>query len=161
ENWPSWRGPHANGISEENNVPITWGDDKNVLWKLPLPGRGGATPVVWGDRIFVTSGEGKDLVLICASPAGKQLWKRTLGTAARVSIKGDEANESSASPSTDGKHVYAFVGSGDFAAFDFEGKEAWKFNVQERYGAFKIQHGLHSTPLLDGDRFYLTLQHAL
>src|SRR5262249_26147573 len=60
----------------------------------------------------------------------------------------------------DGQHVYAFAGTGDFACFDFQGKEAWRFNAQERYGKFRIQHGMHVTPLLHGDRLYLSLLHS-
>lgn len=160
DDWPQWRGEKHNGISRESPIPTTWGDGKNIAWKLPMPGRGGATPIIWKDRIFVTSGDGKDLVLLSISTDGKLIWKRTLGTASRVAIKGDEANESSASPSTDGKHVFAFVGSGDFACFDFDGKEIWKFNVQDRYGKFRILHGIHNTPLLHEDRLYLTLLHT-
>src|SRR5262245_14301853 len=63
-------------------------------------------------------------------------------------------------PSTDGKHVLAYFGNGDFVCFDFEGKEVWKFNAQERYGKFKIMHGMHTTPLLDGDRLYFQLLHS-
>jgi outer membrane protein assembly factor BamB len=160
DNWPQWRGPDNDGVCRETNLPANWGEGKNMAWKLPLPGLAGSTPVIWGDRIFLTSGEGRDLVLLCAGTDGKVLWKRKLGTAGRTSIRGGEANEASASPSTDGKHVWAFVGSGDFACFDFDGKEVWHFNAQERYGRFRIQHGLHTTPLLHGDRLYLLLQHA-
>jgi outer membrane protein assembly factor BamB len=160
DNWPTWRGPENNGVSKETRLPIHWGPGKNILWELKLPGSGGATPVIWADRIFLTSSEGRSLVLLCAGTDGKMKWKRKLGTAGRTKIKGDEANEASASPSTDGKHVYAFVGSGDFACFDFEGNEVWKFNAQARYGKFRIQHGLHSTPLLHGDRLYLSLLHS-
>jgi outer membrane protein assembly factor BamB len=160
DNWPSWRGPEKNGISLETRLPAEWGKAGNVAWKVPLPGMAGSTPVVWGDRIFLTSGEGRDLVLLCLDTGGKTLWKRKLGTAGRTTIKRGEANEASASPSTDGKHVYAFVGSGNFACFDFAGNEVWKFNVQKRYGKFRIQHGLHSTPLLYGDRLYLNLLHS-
>ncbi|MBI3411861.1 MAG: PQQ-binding-like beta-propeller repeat protein [Planctomycetes bacterium] len=160
DNWPSWRGPEGNGISKETGLPVEWDEAKNVVWTLPLPGRGGATPVIWGDRIFLTSGEGNDQVLLCISTAGKELWKRKVGTGGRASIKGDEANEASASPSTDGKHVYAFVGTGNLACFDFDGKEIWNVNIQDRYGKFKIQHGLHSTPLLYEDRLYLSLLHS-
>src|SRR5439155_19319395 len=60
----------------------------------------------------------------------------------------------------DGKYVYAFVGSGDFAAFDFDGNQVWKFNAQERYGPFKIAFGMHTTPLLYGDRLYLPMIHS-
>ena len=52
-NWPQWRGPTGDGISKETNLPTKWDDNENVAWKLPLPGPSGATPIVWGDRIFV------------------------------------------------------------------------------------------------------------
>src|SRR5262245_37598681 len=159
DNWPQWRGPDNTGVSKETGLPTEWSETKNVAWKVPMPGRGGATPVIWKDRIFVTSGEGNSQVILCISTDGKELWKRKVGTGGRVAIKGDEANETSASPSTDGKYVYVFVGSGNIACFDFEGNEKWKFNVQERYGKFKIQHGLHTTPLLFGDRLYVSLIH--
>jgi outer membrane protein assembly factor BamB len=71
-----------------------------------------------------------------------------------------EANNASASPCTDGKHVWVFDGSGSFACFDFDGNQKWKFDAQERYGRFSIGHGMHVTPLLDGDRLYLALLHS-
>jgi outer membrane protein assembly factor BamB len=160
DNWPSWRGPDNNGICKETGLPTSWSETQNLVWKLPLPGLAGSTPVVWGDSIFLTSSKGKELVLLCAGTDGKLRWQRRLGMSRRLRIRGDEANEASASPSTDGKHVYAFVGSGDLACFDFDGKQVWKFNAQDRYGKFQIQHGMHSTPLLHEDRLYLLLQHA-
>ena len=160
DNWPNWRGPDNNGISKESGLPITWSETKNVAWKLALPGKGSSTPIIWKDRIFLTGAENSDLVLWCISTQGKMLWKRKLASAVRNVIKKDEANEASASPSTDGAHVYAFVGSGDVACFDFDGKEIWKFNAQDRYGRFKIQHGLHVTPLLHEDRLFLSLIHS-
>src|SRR5206468_2337667 len=63
-------------------------------------------------------------------------------------------------PSTDGKNVFVFAGDGSLACFDFDGKEIWKFNVQDRYGRFNIMHGMHVTPLLDGDRLYMSLLHT-
>lgn len=160
EDWPFWRGPERNGISSETKLPLAWGDGKNIAWKLALPGKGGSTPIVWKERIFLTSAEGNDLVLLCVGTDGKQQWKRTIAPAVRLVIKYDEANEASASPSTDGKHVFVFVGSGHLACFDFDGNEVWKFNVQEKYGKFDIQHGVHVTPLLEGDRLFLNLLHG-
>src|SRR5262245_24986247 len=78
DNWPSWRGPAHNGISQEKKLPITWSDTKNVAWKVVLPGMGGSTPVVWKDHIFLTCGREKDLVLLCVSTTGKILWERKL-----------------------------------------------------------------------------------
>jgi outer membrane protein assembly factor BamB len=159
DNWPQWRGPGQAGTSKETNLATEWGPTKNILWKLPLPGMSGATPAVWGDRIFLTSEDGNSVVLLCISSEGRQLWRRELGTG-KARFRADEGNQASASPSTDGKHVYAFSGTGDFACFDFDGKEVWRFNAQERYGKFRIQHGMHTTPLLHGDRLYLSLLHS-
>jgi outer membrane protein assembly factor BamB len=172
DNWPQWRGPANDGVCTEKNLPAEWSETKNIAWKLKLPGMGGATPAVWGDRIFLTGeagaekgkrgprgGKPGELVLLCVSTSGKELWKKSLGAGTRRA-RFDEGNGASASPSTDGKHVYAFVGNGEFAAFDFAGKEVWRFNVQKRYGRFRIQFGLHSTPVLHGDRLYLQLIHS-
>ncbi len=159
QNWPQWRGPNHDGVSPETGLPTEWSSTKNVVWKLPLPGMGGSTPVVWGDRIFLTSADQGDLVLLCVSTEGKELWKRKVGKG-DVKARGDEGNGASASACTDGKHVWAFVGSGELACFDFNGKEIWKFNLQDRYGKFRIQFGMHSTPVLDGERLYLQLIHS-
>ncbi|MCI0376621.1 MAG: PQQ-binding-like beta-propeller repeat protein [Gemmataceae bacterium] len=160
DNWPHWRGPDNTGVSKETGVPWQWSESKNVLWTVPMPGRGGSTPVVWNDRIFLTSGDGNDQKLLCINTAGKELWKRVVGSGGRIAIKGDEANEASASPSTDGKYVFAYVGTGHLACFDFEGNEIWKADIQQRYGKFKILHGVHNTPLLHEDRLYVAILHT-
>jgi outer membrane protein assembly factor BamB len=161
ENWPQWRGPANDGISHEKNLPTKWSSQENVAWKLALPGQGGATPVVWGDRIFLTSvtEDNSHLVVIGVSTQGKKLWQKGIGEGSKIA-RGDEGNYASPSPSTDGKHVWAFVGSGDLACYDFDGKEIWKTNLQDRYGKFEIQFGMASTPVLDGNRLYLQLIHG-
>jgi outer membrane protein assembly factor BamB len=152
--WPEWRGPDRDGVSKEKGLPAAWSASDHLVWRLPLPGAAGATPIIWGDRIFLTSAQNDDLLLLCVSTSGKELWRRKLGSA-RIRARGDEGNGASPTPSTDGKYVYAFVGSGDLGCYDFDGKEIWKFNVQDRYGRFKLMFGMHSTPLLYGDRLYL------
>jgi outer membrane protein assembly factor BamB len=159
ENWPQWRGPDRDGISHETNLPATWSMTKNLAWTAPLPGMGGSTPIVWGDRIFLTTEDGTDVALVCLGTDGQPRWKTPMGAGKRRFMK-DEANEASPSPSTDGRHVYAFFGTGDFVCCDFDGKIVWRFNAQERYGKFRIQHGIHITPLLHGDRLYLSLLHS-
>jgi outer membrane protein assembly factor BamB len=159
DNWPQWRGPANDGICKETNLPAEWSDAKNILWKVPMPGMGGSTPVVWGDHIFLTSADGNDLVLLCLSTHGKELWKQKLGSGDRRFMRG-EGNSASASPCSDGTHVFASVSTGDFACFDFDGKEIWRFNAQERYGKYQIQHGFHNTPVLEGDRLYLAFLHS-
>src|SRR5262249_5333339 len=119
------------------------------------PGKSGATPAVWGDRIFLTCAEGNDIELLCLSTEGKELWKSKWTTGDKM-WRG-EGNNASPSPCTDGQHVWVFSGTGDLACFDFEGKEVWKFNVQKRYGRYQTNWGLHTSPLLDGDRLYMQL----
>lgn len=159
ENWPSWRGPIQNGVSSETGLPTEWSATKNVAWKLPLPGPAGATPVVWEDRIFLTAAEGKDLVLMCVSTSGKQLWKEVVATGNQLA-RGDEGNSASPSPVTDGKHVWTFMGTGDLACYDNNGEKVWAMNLQKKYGKFDIQFGMTSTPVLDGDHLIVMLMHG-
>lgn len=160
ENWPNWRGPTGNGLSAEKNLPVEWSPTKNVAWKLELPGPAGATPVVWGERIFLTSvNEAGELLLIGINTNGKELWKQVVASGNKVA-RGDEGNSASPSPMTDGKQVWTFMGDGTLACYDMDGKEAWKFNVQNRYGQFKIQFGMSSTPVLDDGVLYLQLIHG-
>jgi outer membrane protein assembly factor BamB len=117
--------------------------------------------VIWNDRIFLTSAEGADIAFLCVSTEGKELWRRKVGTGNRsVGFGGDEGNMASPSPSTDGKNVWVFTGSGDLACFDFDGSKLWGFNLQERYGRFDLQFGMHSTPVLHGGRLYLQVIHG-
>jgi outer membrane protein assembly factor BamB len=160
DNWPQWRGPTNDGICKETKIPTEWGGGKNIVWTLKMPGMGGSTPCVWGDRLFLTSEDGTDVAIVCVSTDGKELWKKSFGKGAERPYMRGEGNNASASPSTDGKHVWVYDGSGAFACFDFDGNEKWRFNAQERYGKFKIQHGMHVTPLLDGDRLYMALMHS-
>src|SRR5215217_3565567 len=77
ENWPQWRGPALNGISAEKNLPVRWSKTENVAWKLPLPDGSGSTPIVWGDRIFLSVAEGGDLYLWCVDRTrGAAIWKQ-------------------------------------------------------------------------------------
>jgi outer membrane protein assembly factor BamB len=159
ENWPQWRGEKLDGISHETNLPRTWSKTENVAWRVELPGPAGATPVIWDDHIYLTSAEGQQLVLMAMDSQGKVLWKREL-SGDNKAARGDEGNSASPSPSTDGKHVWAMVGTGELACYTRDGQEIWKFNLQDRYGKFDIMFGMTSTPVLDGRRLYLQLLHS-
>jgi len=160
ENWPSWRGPTGNGLSSEKNLPTEWSPTKNVAWKLELAGPAGATPVVWGNQIFLTSvNEAGELLLMAIDTNGKQLWQQVVATGNKTA-RGDEGNSASPSPVTDGKHVWTFMGDGTLGCYTVNGKEVWKINVQDRYGAFSIQFGMSSTPVLDEGVLYLQLIHG-
>ncbi len=157
--WPQWRGPQNNGVSAETGLPAKWSPNENIKWRLELPGPAPSTPVVWGDRIFLTSADGDELVLICVSAAGQLLWQKGVATG-NEDIRQGESNAAASSPVTDGKNVWAFFGTGDLACYDFNGNEIWKFDVQDRYKKFNLYWGMATSPLLDGDRLYLLLLHT-
>ncbi len=159
KNWHQWRGPNNDGISSETDVPVQWTQTENVLWRLPLPGEAASTPVVWGEKIFLTSAEESSLVLMCISTKGETLWKRTMAQGNRTS-RGDEVNFAAPSPTTDGKHVWAFLGTGDLACYDIEGNPIWKTNLEERYGRFRLGFLMSMSPILYKDKLYLQLIHS-
>ena len=159
ENWPQWRGARLDGISSEKNLPAKWSDSKNVAWKVELPGAAGATPVIWGKRIFLTTVDGSKLVLMCINTNGKEEWRQVMGRGNRK-VRRDEGNTASPSPSTDGKHVWAMMANGVIGCYTVTGKPVWKFNLQKRYGRFRIAFGMTATPVLDGNRLYVQLIHG-
>lgn len=154
ENWAQWRGPAQNGTSPEKNLPAAI-TDANIKWKTELPGFAGATPVVWGDTIFLTSpDENKDLLLVCLDRKdGKVRWKKTIVTGGNID-KG-RGNMASPSPVTDGKAVYVLFGTGDFAAYDFQGNQLWARNLGTDYGKFSINWIYGSSPLLHAGKLYV------
>ena len=159
DNWQQWRGMHNDGISNETEAPIQWSQTENIKWRLPLPGEAASTPIVWEDKIFLTSAEGDALVLMCISTEGEELWKRTLGHGNR-SVRGGEGNSAAPSPVTDGEHIWAFLGTGDLACYDFDGNQVWHTNLADRYGKFNLYFVMSTTPLLDKDRLYFQLIHS-
>lgn len=158
-NWPQWRGPQLNGTSDERNLPLKWGAAENLSWKLPLPDRSGSTPIIWGERIFLNVAEGDELFLWCVDRnKGTLSWKKLLGSGNRRERK---HNMSSPSPVTDGKHVYVMTGMGVLKGFDFQGKELWARDLQKDYGAFGLQWGYASSPLLHQDALYVQVLHGM
>ncbi len=120
DNWPQWRGPNLNGLSNEKNLPVKWTTDENVTWKLAMPGWSGSTPVIWQNQIFLNVAEGNDLYLWSVDRTkGTVLWKKLLGSG---NVKMRKQNMSSPSPVTDGKSVYVMTGTGILKGFDFNGK---------------------------------------
>lgn len=154
--WPMWRGPHGDGQSTETNVPTKWGATENVAWKVPIPGWGHSSPVVWGDRVFVTSyiEEGTRRVLLCLDRAdGKVLWERTV-LAAPPEGKHKLNSFASATPATDGTRVWVSFFERpriQLVCFDFDGKELWR----QSPGTFTSVHGFCSSPTLHKDLLIL------
>ncbi|MEM7588257.1 MAG: PQQ-binding-like beta-propeller repeat protein [Acidobacteriota bacterium] len=164
ENWPHWRGPRFDGTSQATGLPSSWDAETNVRWRLELPGHAASTPVVWGERIFLTSTvEGsEDLVVMAVDEAGKPQWRTTVSSGAYDFQGGlaqfaHETNPASPSPVTDGEHIWVMYGNGTLAAVDLDGKVAWKVNLEERYGALSLYFGLSSSPFVDGDKLFLQL----
>lgn len=156
--WTQWRGPHFNGLSDEKNIPVEFGPNINLAWKVELPGSAGATPVVSGDHIFVSSADGEDLVLLCFGTDGSKRWVKKISSGDRFS-RGDEGNLASPSPVTDGKHVWTLMGDGMLTCHDFDGNETWRVNLEERLGKIQIGFMMSSTPVLLGDALYFQWMH--
>ncbi len=159
ENWPQWRGPNLNGLSNEKNLPLTWSAEQNVSWKLAMPGFSGSTPVIWRDRIFLNVADNNDLYLWAIDRnKGTVVWKKLLGTG---NVKMRKQNMSSPSPVTDGKGVYVMTGTGILKGFDFSGKELWSRDIQKDYGEFGLNWGYASSPLLFEDSLYVQVLHGM
>ena len=159
ENWPQWRGPTLNGISGEKDLPVHWNTTENVAWKLAMPSKTGATPIVWGNYIFLNVADGDDLQLWCVDKVkGTPIWKRLI---APGNYKINKQNMSSPSPVTDGKNVYVMTGIGVLKAFDFNGKELWMRDIQKDYGKFGLNWGYASSPLLYQDALFVQVLHGM
>ena len=157
--WPHWRGPERDGTSRETGLPLRWSETENVIWKLPLPDRSGATPIVTGDHVFLNVADGERLALWAVDRrSGNKLWERELGGGNQRMQK---QNMSSPSPVTDGERVVVATGTGLVESFDLEGGEQWGRDLQADYGAFGLNWGYASSPLLDGDVVYVQVLHGM
>lgn len=158
DNWPQWHGPDANGVAQPGDYPIEFSADKNVDWKVDLPGKGSSTPAVWDDSIFVTCGiDGQD-GLLCYDLEGNKRWRRLLGP--EMPGKHPHGSGSNPSPATDGRHVVVFYKSGTLACFDFEGQELWRHNLREKYGDINMWWDLGTSPVIAGGRAIISVLHA-
>jgi len=145
-NWPQWRGPQGNGVAVSGEYPTEFSADKNVAWKVKLPGRGSSTPAVWGEQIFVTCPiEGRDGI-VCYDFVGHELWRKQFGD----EREGKHRNGSGSNPSpvTDGKRVVVYYKSGTVACLDLAGKVQWHINLQELYGKDTLWWDLGTSPVL-------------
>ena len=159
ENWPQWRGPSANGISGERNLPVTWSTTENITWRLPLPTWSGSTPIIWGNYIFLNVAENGSLFLWAVDrDKGTPLWKQHLSDGDHRQRK---QNMSTPSPVTDGRHVWVMTGTGTLKAFDFAGKELWMRDIQKDYGRFGLNWGYGSSPMLYEDSVYVQVLHGM
>jgi outer membrane protein assembly factor BamB len=177
--WPQWRGPDATGVSKYANPPTEWSETKNVRWKLEIPGRGFASPVVWGDRLFVLTAvpvgvsspadhgprgvvQPRDthrfMVLAVDRRTGKVVWER-LAREERPheGTHQDNGTWASSSAITDGQRVYAWFESKGLYVFDMEGKPLWQKDLGDKQ--MRNQFGEGSTPVLHGNRLVIVWDH--
>jgi outer membrane protein assembly factor BamB len=175
--WPQFRGPNGSAVSAEKALPIEWSAEKNVVWKVKVPGYGWSSPVVWGDKLFVTTavadrqsrpvdstqwrdGSGQILNTVyrweiyCLNATdGKMLWKRT-AVERRPAIPMNTCNTyASETPVADGERVYISFGMHGLFCYDFAGNLLWKKDL----GTFRMEnnHGTGASPAFDGQRLYV------
>ena len=155
QNWPSFRGPNASGVAEGSATPTEWDAEKrvNILWKTPIPGLGHSSPVVWGDRVFVTTAVSSDpksefrhglygdvtpakdmskhswRVYALDKRTGKFIWERTAYEGVPKAKRHPKNTQATPTPVTNGEVVVAFFGSEGLYAYDFDGKLLWKHDL--------------------------------
>ena len=150
-NWPTWRGPQGDGTTSETNLPLKWSATENVKWKIDLPGPGNSTPIIWGDRIFLTQAVGQRRTVMCLDRKdGKVLWQQ--GPTWSQPEQSHQTNPPCASsPITDGERVIAWFGSAGLYAYDLAGKELWHVDLGKQDHLW----GYGSSPVLAGDLCFL------
>jgi len=180
DDWPRWRGPNDDGMAR-GDAPLEWSDTKNIAWRMADPGRGHSSPVLWGDKLFLTTAvavgvapaaaapgpggrgpgggagagrENKFVVLCLNRHTGKVLWERVATVATpHEGYHGRYGSFASNSPITDGKHLFAFFGSRGLYKYDLDGNLVWKKEFPPM--RMRNQFGEGSPTVLDGDTLYL------
>ena len=178
ENWPGWRGPGGDGVSAEKGIPTRWSSTRNIAWKVAIPGEGHSSPIIWSDKVFLTSSltEKNKRILLCIDRlSGQTVWRRDVVQSPPETIHRLNSR-ASGTPATDGRQVYVTfmraegdrvvapnVGSERLitpgkiivAAYDLDGNEKWKTNV----GDFVSAHGFNTCPVLFEDLVILNGDH--
>jgi outer membrane protein assembly factor BamB len=133
-NWPGWRGPNGSGKAAEKNLPLHWGTNENVAWRVPLPDRGNSTPIVWRKRIFLTqaiSSRSGRAVMCFDRGNGKLLWQSGV-TWTEKEPSSDSNPPCTPSPVTDGQRVIAWFGSAGVYCYNFAGHELWRHDLGQQ-----------------------------
>jgi len=155
-NWPAWRGPDANGSIATGDIPTSFSPE-DVVWKVKLPGKGCSSPIIWEEKIIVTSPAGGLDSVLAFDHSGKELWRRSFGK----ETEGKHRNGSGSNPSpvTDGKTIFATFKSGTLAALDMDGTVRWKTNLVESYGPDTLFWDHGSSPVLTDDAVVVVRMH--
>jgi len=168
-NWPTWRGPLANGIAPQSNPPVSWSETTNIKWKTAIPGKGFSTPIVWDKYVFVTTAIPKEggassatvpyifKVMALNRADGKVLWEKTVAEEGVQDGIHQTASHISNSSVTDGNYLYAYFGSRGLFCLDFKGNIIWKrdFGQMQKRNNF----GEGSSPALYGNRIVVQWDH--
>ena len=177
--WPQWRGPDATGVSKHANPPIEWSESKNIRWKVEIPGRGFASPVVWGDRIFLLTAvpvgvsgpddhaarglvQPRDIhrfnVVALDRRSGTIVWERTAREERpHEATHQDNGTWASSSAIVDGQRVYAWFESRGLFVYDMDGKLLWQKDLGDKQ--MRMQFGEGSTPVVHGNRVVIVWDH--
>ena len=156
--WPNWRGPNGNGTVSQGEYPVKW-DLEKVTWKVELPGKGTSTPVVHQEKIYLTSpADGEDAVL-AYDFNGKELWRTKIGPEEKPKHR-QLASSGNASPATDGKGIFVYFKSGNFAALELDGKLRWKINLVEQFGREQLFWDQGTSPMLTDKHVVMARMHG-
>jgi outer membrane protein assembly factor BamB len=161
--WPCWRGPRANGVAEGGELPLRWSQTENVAWSVELPGWGTSSPVVAGDRVFVTSesrdGEMKALLTLCFDRAtGRELWRHDFGFGLDQRVH-EKSNLAVNTPAVTNDAVYVAFGNADIARYSREGKLIWTNRYIPKFGDPKMAWGYALSPLVVNDAILFPWDH--
>ena len=158
QEWTRFRGPNGQGISSAKTIPIKWSEE-DYNWKVKLPGGGHSSPVLWGDKLFITSGDqqaGKSVILALNVSDGKVLWQKEYSLS---KYRPNKLNSyASATPTADADHVYVLFTSPEetiLAALNHQGTEIWK----RTFEGVRCQHGAGSSPIVHNDMVIITHEH--
>lgn len=153
--WPQWRGPFSNGSTDEENLPTHWSQTENVVWVAELAGAAASTPIVVGDRVFLSGVDAEQDTLVAMGfdrATGQRLWQDKVANGTRRDYR---SNYAAASPASDGEHVFFFFATGELICYDFDGERQWARNIQDDYGTFAFLWTFASSPLLMDGKLYL------
>ena len=156
--WPTWRGPEFKGRVHSGDFPVRWTPEQ-AQWKVALPGKGSSSPILWNERIYLTTpAEGQDAVM-AFDLSGRVLWQTKLGPESPPKHR-TLGSSSNASPVTDGTGIYVYFRSGHFAALEFDGSVRWKLNITERFGADRLFWDQGTSPVLTSKHVVLARMHG-
>jgi outer membrane protein assembly factor BamB len=159
-NWPQWRGPRQDGHSNDARVPLRWSATENLKWRIDLPGLGHSSPIVWGERIFLTSATKSERLVLCIDrTSGKVLWQRTAAKDPPAEPLHAWNTHASATCATDGERVYAFFGTPGLFCYDVQGNVLWS----KEFGPLIAGSGWGggaASPMLVGDLVILNGDHG-